>query len=156
MSKIRRIWETSLEINFKSPQEEFKLYWESFLGSEVGKIHTSIPWQELINHFRIKEYKKGPSRIFSPKGMLALMFLKSYVDCSDRKLIEHLNGNINFQLFCDLSLKGERITNYKIVSDIRTYLGKRLNIKEAQKLLAKYWKPFMEQPNIMLTVQIES
>jgi hypothetical protein len=151
MSKIRRIWESTLEINFKSPQEEFKLYWESFLESEVGKIHVSIPWQDLIQHFRIKEYKKGPSRIFSPKGMLALMFLKSYVDCSDRKLIEHLNGNINFQLFCDLLLKGERITNYKIISDIRTYLGKRLNIKESQKILAKYWKPFMDQPNIMLT-----
>lgn len=151
MSKIRRIWETSLEINFKSPQEEFKIYWESFLESEVGKIHTAIPWQGLIQQFHVKEHKKGPSRIFSPKGMLALMFLKSYVDCSDRKLIEHLNGNINFQLFCDLLLKGERITNYKIVSDIRTYLGKRLKIKESQKLLAKYWKPFMEQPNIMLT-----
>jgi hypothetical protein len=48
-------------------------------------------------------------------------------------------------------LKGERITNHKIVSDIRTYLGKRLNIKESQKILAKYWKPFMDQPNIMLT-----
>lgn len=151
MGKIQRIWETSLEINFKSPQEEFKIYWESFLESEVGKIHTAIPWQELIKHFKIKEHKKGPSRIFSPKGMLALMFLKSYVDSSDRKLIEHLNGNINFQLFCDLLLKGKRITNYKIVSYIRTYLGKQLNIKENQKLLAKYWKPFMEQPNIMLT-----
>lgn len=150
MRKIQRISETSLEINFKSPQEEFKLYWGSFLESEVGKIHTSVPWQELIKHFGIKEHKKGPSRIFSPKGMLALMFLKSYVDCSDRKLIEHLNGNINFQLFCDLLLKGERITNYKIVSDIRTCLGKRLNIKEGQKVLARYWKPFMEQSNIML------
>jgi len=105
----------------------------------------------LIRHFKLKENKKGPSRIFSPKGMIALMFLKSYVDCSDRKLIEHLNGNINFQLFCDILLKGERIDNYKIVSDIRTHLGKRLNIKEAQQILSKSWKPFIEQSNIMLT-----
>lgn len=151
MSKIQRISENSLEINFKTPQEHFSLYWESFLNSEIGKIHTAIPWQELIRHFKLKENKKGPTRIFSPKGMLALMFLKSYVDCSDRKLIEHLNGNINFQLFCDILLKGERISNYKIISDIRTYLGKRLNIKEAQKILAKNWKPFMEQSNIMLS-----
>lgn len=151
MSKIQRISENSLEINFKSPQENFSVYWESFLNSEIGKIHTAIPWQDLIRHFKLKENKKGPSRIFSPKGMIALMFLKSYVDCSDRKLIEHLNGNINFQLFCDILLKGERIDNYKIVSDIRTYLGKRLNIKEAQQILSKSWKPFIEQSNIMLT-----
>jgi len=151
MSKVQRISENSLEINFKSPQENFSVYWESFLNSEIGKIHTAIPWQDLIRHFKLKENKKGPSRIFSPKGMIALMFLKSYVDCSDRKLIEHLNGNINFQLFCDILLKGERIDNYKIVSDIRTYLGKRLNIKEAQQILSKSWKPFIEQSNIMLT-----
>ena len=151
MSKVQRISENSLEINFKSPQENFSVYWESFLNSEIGKIHTAIPWQDLIRHFKLKENKKGPSRIFSPKGMIALMFLKSYVDCSDRKLIEHLNGNINFQLFCDILLKGERVDNYKIVSDIRTHLGKRLNIKEAQQILSKSWKPFIEQSNIMLT-----
>jgi hypothetical protein len=26
-----------------------------------------------------------------------------------------------------------------------------LSIDEAQKILAKYWKPFIEHPNIMLT-----
>jgi len=83
--------------------------------------------------------------------MIALMFLKSYVGCSDKKLVEHLNGNINFQLFCDIFLQGERLSNFKIVSQIRTYLSKRLNINEAQKILAKHWKPFIEHPNIMLT-----
>ena len=79
------------------------------------------------------------------------MFLKSYVGCSDRKLIDHLNGNIHFQLFCDIWLQGERLTNYKIVSQIRTFLSSRLSISEAQKLLAKHWKPFIQHPNIMLT-----
>jgi hypothetical protein len=83
--------------------------------------------------------------------MIALMFLKSYVDCSDRKLIEHLNGNINFQMFCDIFLQGQRLENFKIVSQVRTYLSERLDIREAQKILSRYWKPFMEQPNIMLT-----
>ena len=151
MGKIQRISEKSLEINFNSPQKEFSIYRDSFLQSDIGKIHLSIPWQELIQHFGIKEHRKGPSRIFSPKGMLALMFLKSYVGCSDRKLIEHLNGNIDFQLFCDILLTGKRITNYKIISEIRTFLGKRLNIKEAQMILSQYWKPHIVQSNIMLT-----
>lgn len=149
--KVQRIYESSLEINFNSPRQEFSLYWESFLKSEIGKIYITIPWNDLIHHFGISENKKGPSRFFSPQGMIALMFLKSYVGCSDRKLIEHLNGNINFQLFCDIWLQGERLTNFKIVSQIRTSLSARLNISEAQKILAWYWKPFIEYPNIMLT-----
>ena len=149
--KVQRISESALEINFKSPREEFSLYWNSFLQSEIGQLYTAIPWNDLVHHFKIRENRKGPSRIFSPRGMLALMFLKSYVDCSDRKLVEHLNGNINFQLFCDIFLQGERLENFKIVSQVRTTLAERLDIKEAQKILAKHWKPFMEQPNIMLT-----
>jgi len=149
--KVQRIYESSLEINFNSPRQEFSLYWQSFLQSEIGKLYIAIPWDDLAQHFKIKENKKGPSRIFSPKGMIALMFLKSYVGCSDRKLIEHLNGNIHFQLFCDIWLQGERLNNYKIVSQIRTYLSSRLSISEAQKILARHWKPFIEHPNIMLT-----
>ena len=149
--KVQRITESSLEINFKSPREEFSMYWNSFLRSEIGGIYATIPWDELVRHFQLKEHSKGPSRTFSPRGMIALMFLKSYVDCSDRKLIEHLNGNINFQMFCDIFLQGQRLENFKIVSQVRTYLSERLDIREAQKILSKYWKPFMEQPNIMLT-----
>jgi hypothetical protein len=149
--KVQRIYETPLEINFNSPRQEFSLYWKSFLASEIGKLYVAIPWDDLVQHFKIKEKKKGPSRFFSPKGMIALMFLKSYVGCSDRKLIEHLNGNIHFQLFCDIWLQGQRLTNYKIVSQIRTCLSSRLSIDEAQKILARHWKPFIEHPNIMLT-----
>lgn len=149
--KVQRIYESSIEINFNSPGQEFTLYRDSFLKSDIGKIYVSIPWKELIRHFKIRENRKGPSRFFSPQGMIALMFLKSYVGCSDRRLIEHLNGNINFQLFCDIFLQGKRLENFKIVSQIRTYLSARLNIYEAQKILSRHWKPFIEHPNIMLT-----
>ena len=97
MRKVQRIYQTTQEINFHSPQKEFSLYWNSFLESELGRVYQSIPWKELAKSLKIKEFRKGPTRMFSPQGMLALMFLKSYVDCSDRKLIEYLNGNIDFQ-----------------------------------------------------------
>ncbi len=149
--KVQRIYESSLEINYNSPGQEFSLYWDSFLQSEIGQIYQAVPWADLIKHFNLRENKKGPARFFSPQGMIALMYLKSYVGCSDKKLIEHLNGNINFQLFCDIFLQGKRLTNFKIVSQVRTYLSTRLNIYEAQKILAKHWKPFIDHPNIMLT-----
>jgi len=149
--KVQRVKHSTLEINFKSPREEFSLYWDSFLQSEVGQIYLAVPWDGLIKHFKIKENRKGPTRMFSPRGMIALMFLKSYLGCSDRKLLEHLNGNLNFQLFCDLLLGGKRLTNFKIISQVRTSLSQGLDIKAAQVILASSWNPYIKHPGVMLT-----
>jgi len=150
MRKIRRIFETSQEINFISPQKEFSLYWQSFQASELGIIYQAIPWIGLAKTLKIRESNKGPDRIFSPQGMLALMFLKSYVGCSDRKLISYLNGNIDFQMFCDIFLGPDRINNFKIVSNIRCCLSRCLDIRKLQEVLANYWKPYLKTTNIML------
>ena len=150
MRKIRRIYETSQEINFISPQKEFSLYWQSFQESELGRIYKAIPWRELAKSLKIRENRKGPDRIFSPQGMLALMFLKSYVNCSDKKLILHLNRNIDFQMFCGIFLGLDRISNYKIVSDIRCELSRVMDIRKLQEVLAIYWKPYLKGPNILM------
>jgi hypothetical protein len=150
MRKVRRIYETTQEINFLSPQKEFSIYWSSFQKSELGMIHQAIPWMELAKSLKIRNKRKGPTRIFSPQGMLSLMFLKSYVDCSDRKLISYLNGSIDFQMFCGIFLGPERISNYKIVSNIRCELSSKFDIKVLQGVLAGYWKPYLKDSNIML------
>lgn len=150
MGKVQRFFGITREINFNSPQNEFLQYWNSFLDTELGRVYQSIPWRDLVNSFKVKEFKKGPLRMFSPQGMLALMFLKSYMDCSDKKLIEYLNGSIHFQMFCGIYLGTTKIKNYKIVSHIRCYLSHRLDIKGHQKVLATYWKPYMSQTNVML------
>jgi hypothetical protein len=150
MRKIRKIYETTQEINFISPQKEFSLYWESFQQSELGLIYQAIPWSDLAKSLKIRKNKKGPDPIFSPQGMLALMVLKSYVGCSDKKLINHINGNIDFQMFCGIFLGPERITNYKIVSDIRCTLSKGMDMRKLQEVLATYWKPYLNGTNIML------
>nr|WP_229128323.1 MULTISPECIES: transposase [unclassified Butyricimonas] len=47
------------------------------------------------------------------------MLLKAYTGFSDATLIEHLNGNIHFQIFCGVYIHPCRsLTNYKIVSAI--------------------------------------
>ncbi|MBN2520372.1 MAG: DDE transposase [Bacteroidales bacterium] len=150
MRKVQRIYETTQEINFISPQKEFSLYWRSFQKSELGQVYRSIPWHDLAKDLKIRENKKGPCRIFSPQGMLALMFLKHYVDCSDKKLIDSLNGNLDQQMFCGVFLGPNRINNYKIVSEIRCFISKKLDVKAIQKTLAKYWKPYMKETQIML------
>ena len=56
------------------------------------------------------------------------MFLKNYSGLSDRKLIEQLNGNIEWQFFSGFYLGHNRIENYKIVSQIRSELSVKLEI----------------------------
>ena len=150
MRKIRRIFETTQEISFISLEKEFSLYLQSFKESELGGIYQAIPWNNIVRKLKIKENKKGPDLIFGPQGMVALMFLKSYVECSDEMLINHLNGNIHFQIFCGILLGAERIKNFKIVSDIRCRLARNLDVKEVQGVLASYWKPYMTDTNIMM------
>jgi hypothetical protein len=150
MRKIRRIFETTQEICFISPEKEFSLYLKSFNESELGGLYRAIPWNGIIKELRIKENKKGPDLIFGPQGMIALMFLKSYLECSDEMLINHLNGNIHLQIFCGILLGPERIKNFKIVSDIRCRLARKLDVKGVQGVLATYWKSYIKDPNVML------
>ncbi|HUX95678.1 MAG TPA: transposase, partial [Bacteroidales bacterium] len=138
------------EISFISPQKEFSLYWSTFLESELGKIYQAIPWQKLIRSLKLKENRKGRYSQFSPQGKLALMFLKSYSGLSDRKLYEHLNGSIQYQLFCGIFLGPEKLRDFKIISKVRTGIANKLNIREVQDVLAKSWKPYIENPNIVL------
>lgn len=152
MAKLLNFQHVLSEINFLSPRDEFSLYYQSFLDSDLGGVHQSIPWPELIKSFRLNKDQKGRKSLFSPKGKLALMFLKAYTGVSDRKLIEQLNANIDYQLFCGILLTpGERLVDYKIVSKIRSSLARKLNIKQSQKALARHWKPCLNDTNVMLT-----
>jgi len=151
MGKLIRIFERTQPINFLSPQNEYKLYRSSFLSTELGLIYQGIPWQELVLSFGLKDNRHGPDSLFSPQGKIALMFLKSYTSFSDRKLIESLNGNIHYQMFCGVILEaGESLKDFKIVSRIRTELGSRFDLNECQQVLARAWKPLMNQTHVML------
>lgn len=151
MGKLIRIFERTQSINFLSPQNEYNLYRSSFLSSELGLIYRGIPWQELVLSFGLKDNRHGPDSLFSPQGKLALMFLKSYTNFSDRKLIESLNGNIHYQMFCGILLQaGDGLKDFKIVSRIRTELGDRLDVQQCQQFFARAWKPYMNQTHVML------
>lgn len=149
--KIQRISELQHRFSFLSSTEELSQFKDRFLESDLGKIHTAIPWDALVKIFGLQESRKGPACIFSPKGKLGLMFLKHYGCCSDRKLIEQLNGNIDYQFFCDLHLGLERLTNYRIVSQIRSELALILNIDAVEKVFYDHWKSYIEEPDKITT-----
>ncbi|MBL4656706.1 MAG: transposase [Flavobacteriales bacterium] len=152
MLKVQRISGFQGSLNFNSPGEHFSKYYQRFGQSDLGKIHGAVPWDDLVKALRLKPSKKGPASIFSPKGKTALMFLKNYSGCSDKRLIEQINGNIDYQFFCDLYLGSEhRLINYKIVSEIRCELGGKLDVDKLQRVLAGQWRGWMDQTDCMLT-----
>lgn len=151
MSKIRRISDLQHEFSFLSSTENFNLYFNQFLVSDLGKIYTAIPWNDLVLVFNIKESNKGTTNYFSPKGKLALMFLKHYACCSDKKLIEQLNANVDYQFFCDIHLGHHRLTNYKIVSQIRCELAQSLSIENVEKTLFNHWSAYIKEQGYIFT-----
>lgn len=151
MTKIQRISNFQHTFNFSSPTEEFTIFYQRFLASDLGKIYLAIPWEALVSGFGLKETSRGPDSIFSPKGKLALMFLKHYGCCSDKRLIQQLNGNLEWQFFCDLHLGSARLENFKIVSEIRCELAGKLAIDRIQQLFYNHWSPSMTDTHSVTT-----
>ena len=149
--KIRRFSEFQGQLVFPNFDNHYDELHESFLCTRLGALYKAVPWESIIRSFGLCEYKKGPRSIFSPRGKIALMFLKHYAGCSDLKLTEQLNGNIHYQIFCDVIIPPKSpITNFKIVSEIRCELAEKLDIESLQCILATHWKPHMTNLDSMV------
>ena len=143
--KVRRISHFQTTLYFPKFDSIYAKYYSGFNSTDLGRIHSAIPWDELVKVFKLKDRSKGPTAIFSPRGKLALMFLKHYCACSDRRLIDQFNGNIYYQIFCDTILDpGEHISNFKIVSQIRCELSKQLEMDQVELILMDHWRPYMD------------
>lgn len=58
--------------------------------------------------------KRGRKSFFSSEGKVALAFLKMYTGLSAPKLMEALNGNIHYHIFCGIRIISDnQLTNYK-------------------------------------------
>ena len=151
MVKIQKISEIEPCLGF-SEFDMLKKYRQSFATSELGRLHSLFPFSELARQMHLKSSALGRKSYFSPEGKIALMVLKSYTNFSDSQLIEHLNGNIHYQLFCGVQIDPlHPLTNPKIVSAIRQELAARLDIESLQLILAEQWKPYLENLHVCMT-----
>ena len=75
-----------------------------------------------------------------------------YTGLSAPKLLEALNGNIHYQIFCGIRVSPKKqLTNYKLIDSILLELSKKLKIQEQQKVLADAWKPYMKNLDTVYT-----
>ena len=127
-------------------------YRKSFNESELGRLHSVFPFERMAKTVGLSDQRLGRRNIFSPCAKIALMVLKAYTGFSDRQLVEHLNGNIHYQMFCGIMINPSfPITNYKIVSAIRNEIASRLDIDYLQEVLASHWKPYLDSLHVCMT-----
>lgn len=151
MAKLINFSENLSRLHLFFPHLEKELFLKDFEDSNLGQIHRAIPWDKLVPLFSTRKDTRGRKGFFSTRGKLALMFLKSYTQSSDEKLIERLNTDYSFQFFCDIYLlPGQRIRDGKLPSKIRCELAQKLHIPSCQKELARYWSPWLEHTNVLL------
>ena len=147
MAKVQNFSEISPDLPF-TEFDFYELYRRTFETSELGKIRKRLPLGEMAENFGLisksMRAKKGRKTYFTPEGKVALMFLKMYTGLSSPKLMEHLNGNVHYQLFCDLRIDPMHpLTNYKLLDDVFSELARGLKIQQQQEILARAWKPYM-------------
>ena len=134
----------------------YDLFRITFENSELGRMKRLLPLHDMAVNFGLVseryERKRGPKPFFSSEGKVALMFLKMYTQLSAPKLMEQLNGNIHYQIFCDIYINPLRpLTNYKLIDDIASELADKLKIQQQQDILAEMWKPYMKDLDTFYT-----
>ena len=113
--------------------------------SELGRLYSVFLFERIAKELGLSEHRLGRKGIFSPCVKIGLMVLKAYTGFSGRQLVEHLNGNIHYQMFCGVMIvPSSPVTNYKIVSIIRNEIVSLLDIYSLQKVLASHWEPYLE------------
>ena len=122
MAKVRNLAEIAPNIRF-TEFDFYDLYRSTFEKSELGRIKRLLPLREMAENFGMVSKslrpKLGRRSYFTPEGKVALMFLKMYTGLSCPKLMEQLNGNIHYQISCDVIIDPMRpLTNYKLLDDI--------------------------------------
>ena len=158
MAKIRHLSEIQQEIAF-TEFDFYQRYAETFKTSELGRIKSLLPLRQMAISFNLmeerpmhKRVKRGRKPFFTPEGKVALAFLKMYTGLSAPKLMEALNGNIHYQIFCGIRITPEnQLTNYKLIDGILLELSRKLKVQEQQKVLADAWKPYMKNLDTIYT-----
>ena len=155
MAKVQKLSELSQSFSF-TEYDFYEHYRRTFESTVLGKMKKLLPLHEMAENFGLVSKRRSPNRgpkpYFTPEGKVALAFLKTYTQTSAPKLMEQLNGNVHYQIFCGIRINPERpLENYKLIDDILGELAGKMKIQQLQDLLAEAWKPYMKDLDTMYT-----
>lgn len=134
------------------PIYEENSYKSAFLQTDLGRLYQAIPFDKLSSLFSIKQNPQGKKPWLDVKGMIGLEVLKFYTGLSDAKLVERLNTDWAMRLFCGLSpIAQQWVKDKDLPSHYRIKLASTIDYQAFQRELAQYWKPYIENPQMVLT-----
>ena len=120
-----------------------------FEQTPLGQLRKILPIEKLSKLIPERKSKSGAPGWANAEGMIAMLFLQSYTQLSDRKFIDHFNGNWQMQMFCGMQLAlNETIKDRNLMSRIRAEVSKCLNLEEFQTILLKDWKSYLENTHV--------
>ncbi|MDN3671427.1 transposase [Echinicola jeungdonensis] len=89
-------------------------------------------------------------KVVRAKGMFALMFLKAYLNTSDRQLIERFNTDWSLQYFCGKVLAADQqIRDLTIMTRIRAYIEEHCHWEQIQEVLMDHWKQDVDNSHVL-------
>ena len=155
MAKVQNFSGITPDLPF-TEYDFYDLYRQTFEKSELGRIRRKLPLHDMAENLGLTRKsmrgKRGRRSYFTAEGKVALMFLKMYTGLSSPKLMDQLNGNIHYQLFCDVRINPMHpLTNYKLLDDVFSELAGGLKLQQQQAILARAWKPYMKELETMYT-----
>ena len=122
-----------------------------FKNSLFGQIHDSLPWEELAALLPEENTGPGAPKWFDARGMFALMFLKAYLNVSDRQLIERFNTDYSLQMFCGkLLAEDKQIRDTTIMTRVRKYIEEHCEWERIQEVLLDCWKRDVDNSHVLL------
>jgi transposase, IS5 family len=123
-----------------------------FENTELGRLRKVLPLAKLSELLPEKKNRSGAPSWVTSEGMIAMLFLQSYTKLSDRKFIDHFNGNWQMQMFCGVQLSiYEPIKDRNMMWRVRSFVSKHLNLNEFQQILIQHWKPRMTDTHVGLS-----
>lgn len=133
------------------PDVALNLHFRIFQDTPLGQVHQSLPLKELAALLPQPKTNRGVQPWFDNYGKIALQFLKPYTGLSDERLLERINTDWAFQLFCGIQLKAnERIRDKDIIWRSRRWVSQHLDQDKAQAILLKHWQPWMKNTHLGL------
>lgn len=114
-----------------------------------GHLLRTLPIKELSKLLPARKHASGAPSWVNAEGMIAMLFLQRYTQLSDRKFIDHFNGNWQLQMFCGIQLSlNETIRDRNLMSRIRAHVSTYLNLDEFQSILLREWRPYLNDTHV--------
>ncbi|MEZ4971232.1 MAG: hypothetical protein R2814_16505 [Flavobacteriaceae bacterium] len=113
-----------------------------FLEGDLGKIYLAVPWDDPVGAFRLAR----PKRLlppFSPQGQAGPDVPEELLWPFRPQAHRAPEREPGLAVLCGIYLGTGRLSNFKMVGEVRYELAGKLDMDGAQEAFYSYWSPYI-------------